>query len=138
MVFALAAWVGLAAAYLLFAGQVSGHELIAGLGASLLAGAYAVVAHHAAVSPLRLRLPWLRVVAGVARDLVVDTSRVGAALLRPRAGALAEGELPAGDGRRAVAILALSVAPNGFVVRAGDHAMAMHRLVEADRTEAPR
>jgi multisubunit Na+/H+ antiporter MnhE subunit len=129
---AMVAWVGSAAVYLLFAGQASPHELIAGLGASVLVAAFAIIAHRAAAAPMRLRLPWLRVIGGVAKDLVVDTVRVGAALLRPRPGTLSRVGAPTEPGRRAVAILAASVAPNSFVVRAGDDGMVLHRLVGSD------
>jgi hypothetical protein len=137
MIFGIVAWIGLAATYLLFAGQVSRNEVIAGLGASLLAAAYAVVAHRTTDAKLRLRLPWLRVIGGVATDLVVDTIGVGATLVRPRAGDLSRRPLPVQPGRRAVAILAASVAPNSYVVGTDRDAMVMHRLAASGGTETP-
>jgi hypothetical protein len=128
-------WAGLAATYLLFAGQVSSHEVIAGLGASVAAAAYATVSHRVGAPPLQLRLNWFRLVGGVARALVLDTIKVGFSLMRAAPGSLSGQKLPqCGAGQRAVDILALSAAPNGIVVRAGSYDMLLHRLVEADRS----
>ena len=141
MIAASVVWVTLAGAYLLLAGQVSRNEIIAGLGASVTAAVYAAVAHRTVDAPLRLRLPWLRVILTVLRDLAVDTVRVGAALFSAKPGALSHRKPRAGEmadpGRRAVAILALSVAPNSFVVRAEDDAMLMHRLAGSDGKGSP-
>ncbi len=139
MMFAGIAWVVLAAAYLLFAGQVSRNEIIAGLGASVAAGVYAAVAHRAQAAPLRLRLAWPRVIAAALRSLVVDTLRVGLALLRARRGSLARrrmGTDEAAPGPRAVTILSLSLAPNAFVVRAADDSLLLHRLAPSDTDDA--
>jgi hypothetical protein len=128
--FAAFAWIGLAALYLLFAGQVSRNEIIAGLGASLAAALYALVSHRTARAPLRLRLNWLRVVASAARSLIVDAARVGAAMVRGEPGRLTSREAPREDaGPRAVSVLALSVAPNSFVVRDDGDALVLHELV---------
>jgi hypothetical protein len=126
------AWVGLAAAYLLFAGQVSRNEIIAGLGASILAAVYAAIAHRAADRKLRLRLNWPRVAASVLRSLLVDTAKVGAALVRCEPGLLTSRAQPAEDaGRKAVTVLALSMAPNSYVVRDDGDALVLHALVQA-------
>jgi multisubunit Na+/H+ antiporter MnhE subunit len=131
---AAVAWVGLAALYLLFAGQVSRNEIIAGLGASVLAALYAAVARHVAKAKLRLRLHWPRIAASVLRSLVVDTAKVGVALLRCEPGLLTSREQPAQDaGQRAVTVLAVSVAPNSFVVRDDGDALVLHELVRAPR-----
>jgi multisubunit Na+/H+ antiporter MnhE subunit len=136
MIFASVAWVGLAATYLLFAGQISQTELIAGLGASLAAAAYALTARHVAEQPLNLRLPWHRVVARVAKSVVVDTIRVGLALIRATPGSLSRrASAPADAGHRAVAILALSLAPNGVVVDTQDGDVLLHQLVRAETRE---
>jgi hypothetical protein len=136
MMFAGLSWLALALSYLVFAGQVSRNELIAGFGACAIAVGHAVIAHRAADAPMRLRLRWDRVIGIAATSLVMDTIRVGAALLRPRPGALSPETLPLDEavpsGRRAVAILTLSLAPNGFVVRADGTRAVMHQLVPTD------
>jgi multisubunit Na+/H+ antiporter MnhE subunit len=132
MIFAMTVWIALAATYLVFAGQASGHELMAGLGASLAAAGYAIVAHRAAGAPLRLRVRWFHVAATVAKSLVVDTIRVAPALLRGKPGSLSRQTIPAEAGARGVAILASSVAPNGFVVSTQRQEAVLHRLVDAE------
>jgi hypothetical protein len=131
-IFAPVAWAGLAGLYLLLAGQVSFHEVIAGTAASVAAAAYATVAHRA-MAPLPLRLPWLAVARRVISALVLDTIRVGVSLIRAAPGSQSRQKLPDADrGRRAVEILTVSTAPNGFVLRADQTDMLLHRLVDMD------
>ena len=60
--------------------------MIAGLGASVAAAAYATVSHRVGAPPLQLRLNWFRLVGGVARALVLDTIKVGFSLMRAAPG----------------------------------------------------
>ncbi len=136
MIFAPAAWAGLAASYLLFAGQVSSHEIIAGLGASIAAAAYATVSHRVGAPPLQLRLNWFRLLGDVARALVLDTIKVGFSLIRSTPGSLSdEGSPYTHSGQRAVDILTRSAGPNGFVVRIDETKLLLHRLVNTDQTQ---
>jgi hypothetical protein len=138
-----AVWCVLAAFYLLFAGQVSSHEIAAGMVATAPATVFAVLLHRARSRWMRLTAPWLRLVGRPLATLFPDAVRVGLrlarALWRPPDGAggfvarqpFRHGDAGADDaGRRGMVTLALSVAPNGYVmnVPAGDDAVLMHRL----------
>lgn len=117
--------------YLLFAGQASAAEIVAGLCSAALATTYAVLASRSA--PRRFApggAPWLRVVGTPLMALPRDAVRVGGALLRAVArrpeGAIGqahtlsfrEGADDAGDAaRRGLVVLGLSFAPNGYVLR---------------------
>jgi hypothetical protein len=144
--FGAAVWCVLAACYLLFAGQVSSQEIAAGLVATAPATGFAVLLHRARSRRMRLRAPWFRLVGRPLAALFPDVVRVGLRLLRAlwrppdgAAGMVARqpfryGDADAGDaGRRGMTTLALSVAPNGYVmnVPAGDDAVLMHRLAPA-------
>lgn len=146
LLFGGAVWCVLAGLYLLFAGQVSSSEIIAGMIATVTATGFAVSLHRARSRRLRLRAPWLRLVGQPLTALFTDSIRVARVLLRAlrrrpdgAVGILARqpfrhGDAPAADaGRRGLATLALSAAPNGYVlnVPSGDDALLMHRLVPA-------
>jgi hypothetical protein len=98
-----------------------------------------------AARPLRVRAPWPRILTRVSGALVMDTGRVGLALLRslarPVTGvASVQRFAPGGSGaqdsgRRAVVILATSLAPNGFVMRVKPDALLVHQLVPAPAGE---
>jgi hypothetical protein len=76
------------------------------------------------------------VVATASKSLVVDTTRVGLALIRATPGSLSRLASPPADaGHRAVSILALSLAPNGFVVDTRDGTILLHQLVRAETRE---
>jgi hypothetical protein len=131
----------LAAGYLLFAGQVSGTEALAGLGAVLVAGAYAFALHRCAARPIGLRAPWGRLLGSVGVGLVVDSGRVAAMIARGGSGAWRRQKFrPGGDeaddsGRRALVTLALSVAPNAYVARVSPDHLLLHEL--APRSPRP-
>lgn len=137
--------------YLLFAGQVSGTEVAAGVPAAGLIAAYAGLRHRGESRPMRLRGPWLRLVLAPLASVAGDAVRVGVQLLRAvflpgshvvgtvsrqpfRSGSAG----PADAGRRALVTLASSLAPNGFVLDVApsgllpdEHALLMHRLAPA-------
>ena len=133
--------------YLVFAGQVSGTEVAAGVPAAGLVAAYAGLRHRGESRPMRLRGPWLRLVLSPMASVAGDAARVGVHLLRAfvpgsdAAGTTSRqpfrpgGEGPADAGRRALVTLASSLAPNGFVLDVApsvllrdEHALLMHRL----------
>ncbi len=136
-------WCVLAAFYVLFVGQPGGTEVIAGAIATLPAAGFAVALHRAGTRRLSLRAPWPRLIARPLAAVFPDAMRVGAVLLgtlrrRPRG---TRGVIicqPFRDdedaaGRRALVTLALSLAPNGYVLdRAGGRdALLLHRLAPA-------
>ncbi len=128
----------LAATYLLLAGQVSRNEVLAGLGASVIAAVYAIVAHRTVETPFGLRLRWMRVAMMVVTSLLTDTARVAVGLVRAAPGKLVrQPPLPAESGARAVAILALSLAPNSFVARASDKETLLHQMVPVKPQQPP-
>jgi len=146
VLFALINWVILAGFYLLFAGQVSGSELIAGAPVTIAAAGFAVLLHRTQSRRLRLRAPWLHVTGQTLGALYPDAVRVGRVLLqalwrRPDGplGVVSLQPFRAGDDgaadaeRRAVVTLSSSLAPNGYVLRVldGEDALAMHRLAPA-------
>lgn len=129
--------------YLLLAGQVSTHELGAAALCSLAATAISasiprIARRHFAFAGV----PWLRLSAAVARSLAADTLRVGSRLARPHlpGGALQRVAFAAGGAgdrataHRALATLAASAAPNGYVVGVlrGRGELLLHRLAAAN------
>jgi len=146
VLFALTNWVILAGLHLLFAGQISGSELITGAPTTVAAAGFAVRLHRTQSRPLGLRAPWLHVTGQTLSTLYLDAVRVGRVLLRAlwrrpdgplgvvspqpfRVG----GDGAADAGRRAVVTLGGSLAPNAYVLRVldGEDALAMHRLAPA-------
>lgn len=136
ILFAILAWAGLASFYLLLAGQVSVSELGAGAGLATAATAYACVAHLRARRRLSLPRRWPLVALAAGSRLFPDAARVGWALLLGRQGALASQDFRIGEhtapdaAHRAVAILAVSAAPNAVVVTLDDEdqTMLLHHL----------
>jgi hypothetical protein len=133
MVFAATVWIALAGCYLLLTGSVGATELLAGAGATLPVAAFAVLAHRRAERRLSLRAPWPRIVRTALAALVRDTAPVAWALLTGRKGSVApqpfDAAGDAAEGRRAIVILAASLAPNGFVVATDRHCLRLHRLM---------
>ncbi len=138
--FALAVFPPLLALYLVFAGQVGVTEVAAGVPASLLATLLAARVHR--VGPRRLGADprqAIRLLARIPASLATDLVRVGVALARGRSGRLTRvrfregGPGPPDPGRRAMATIALSLAPNGIVVAipSGEDAMVLHTLADA-------
>ena len=122
----------LAAIYLLFAGQLSTTEAIAGVPVSLGTALYAYALRRTASRPLGLAAPWGRLMLSVAKSIVLDTGRVAAVLIRGGHGTSDRQPFHAGAapevGRRALVTLALSLAPNGFVTEIGPDELMLHRL----------
>jgi hypothetical protein len=142
MVSFLVAWALAAGVYLLFAGQAGPVELAAaaaaGLVATLLRGA---LRRHAEVG-LTVRWRAWPALARALAGLPVASARAAAALVRGvgigRGGRIAAQAFDTGRqnddaevGRRAVAILLASLAPDSFVVRVDEeaHRLRTHALV---------
>jgi hypothetical protein len=142
----LSTWTTLFALYLLFAGQATRAELCAGLLAAALGTALRFYLRRAGEYSFRPDAPWGRLVVRVAASLARDTIIVGRALVRASVGrpvrGLAQHQAfmvggPAAAGRRAVVVLAASIAPNGFVERVAteEQALVLHRLVSTSPRE---
>ena len=151
MIALVCAWIGLFASYLVFAGQASTDELVAGAICAAAASLWWAVtrrasAHRfafdqgcwAAAGRAWLKLP--RATLSVAQVLL-------RALGRPQAGAVdrrfyAHGRRadPAECGRRAVGVLAASLAPDSFVLRtpADREEIVVHGLTRGEPTNDPR
>ena len=128
--FGVLTWIASAVTYLLLAGQVSRNEMIACVGAGVAVAAFAMGAHRLVGEPFRLSIPSVRGAAAVLQAVVIDTGRVGAALCKANPGSLSCGPaLPAQASDRGMAILRLSLAPNGFVAGVRRNAALVHRLV---------
>lgn len=143
IVTAVARWTVLAGLYLVLAGQASRAEIVAAALAGAAGAALSLILRAVAERQFDLRLDWLRALAGIAWSLVRDTVRVqgalAAALFEPRAGAVMRRprDQPRGGaaraGRRAVEILAQSVAPNEYVIEDEPQALCLHRLAAPRR-----
>ena len=142
----------LAGFYLLFAGQVSMTETIAGLPAVLIAGGFwALQRRHRHRRLQYSGVPWPRVLLRPLAALGGDSLRLGAVLLRalfrgPAGAAGAVTRQPfrhggggAAAGRRALVTLAASLAPNGIVLDIDDKAgiLSLHRLAPAPAQPDP-
>jgi hypothetical protein len=156
-------WVALAALYFAFAGQLSVAEVTVGLVAGLATAAFSLILREATERPLRLRAPWHRLVARLARSILRDVGRVAVALARAvtghtatgrirrartartrhvgmtlsqplaRIGAAAEEEA----GHWALVILLASIAPNGYVLESRQWSLELHRLTRAPPAPDP-
>lgn len=137
MLTAAVRWAVAAGLYLLLAGQASASEITAGIIVGAAAAAFSLTLRRCARRHFNLKAPWLRIFGQISVSLLRDTGRVAAVLVRaimvrktgdvvrrpmtlPRAQA-------ARAGRTALAILAQSVAPNGYVIHADDR-LHLHRL----------
>jgi hypothetical protein len=136
-----ARWVALSGLYLVLAGELSPSEIVAGVLAGLLATLVSLGLTAAAERQFSLRAPWYRLSVQTARAVVRDIFRVALALAaaattgqggmfarQPFAGTGAE---PAAAGRRALATLFASIAPNGYVTEITATALELHRLAPA-------
>lgn len=138
----LRTWCATAALYLLLAGSTSASELASGAVVALLAtlwagGTRGLAPRRFATAPGHLRA-WARAL----RHLPIATLRTGAMLWRVAIGGGAPGRAhrtvfargpeddPATRGRRATALLAASLAPDAYVVRAapGRGEVLLHAL----------
>jgi hypothetical protein len=135
-----------AAFYLLLAGQTSVTELIATAPIALAAALCAAALHGQQRHRIAARAPWPRLVFRVMRALVADSWRIGGILCRAmirrphgEAGSLAsqpfdgDGATPRDAGRRAIVVIANSIAPNGIVLdpRPAGGSLRIHRLAPA-------
>ena len=143
----LLSWAVLFALYLLFAGQASSAELVAGALLGALAAAYEVHVRRLARCKLRLTAPWSRLTVRTLGALARDTGLVGWGLIRAIAGRPLQGgearqPFETGDlspgaaggaaaGHRAIAVLAVSIAPNTYVIDVLEppQGLLVHRLV---------
>lgn len=136
--------------YLLFAGQIDTAEIIAGLPAVALAAVFAAGQSRQARRRYALIAPWPRLLLQAGRALARESWLVGAVLLGtlwrrsagPRGAITAEVFEPGGDdpvsaGRRALATLERSLAPNGFAVAFRPGAILLHRLAPAPASPNP-
>jgi hypothetical protein len=137
-------WLVLAALYALLAGQISLTEAAAGLIATGLAAGYGVLLHRSGSRVLALSAPWPRMVLRPLAALVPDAWRVGRVLLtvlwrrpegsvgtRSRQTFRRGGHGGEDAGRRGIVTLALSLAPNGYVLGIGPSDISLHRLAPA-------
>lgn len=140
---AAASFLVMAAFYALFAGQISPSEVEAGLPSAFLATVLTVLLRRAASRQLALTKARpgtvLSGVAAIFPDVVRVAGVLLRALLRRPCGALGpivsqraplNGNAATDAGRRAVVTLALSAAPNGYVVGAQEErgTLLLHRL----------
>jgi len=134
--------------YLLLAGSVSRHELLAGVPAAAgLAALLIVLRLRQDGMVMVLPMPPRRVVLRTAVSLVTESWRVGAvlaaSLVRPRVAAVGRisavrletgrEERPRDRGRVGLVMLAVSLAPNGFVVDRDAESLAVHHLAPMSR-----
>jgi hypothetical protein len=127
--------------YLLLAGEVSLSEIVAGVLAGLLATAVSLGLTIAAERQFALRAPWPRLAPRAAWALLRDIARVALALVEAAAGGeggmiarqpfAGTGGEPVAVGRRALATLFASIAPNGYVTEVTPTALELHRLAPA-------
>jgi len=133
----VARWIFLTALYIAFAGQTSAAEIIAGSLAGGIAAGFSLLLRAEAGQRFQMRAPWASLAPRLARALLHDTGLVaGAALAGHRGQVIRQPFAEAGDnmrvaGRRALAILFASVAPNGFVLEFGRNSFDIHRLASA-------
>jgi len=131
-------WAVLALAYWGLVGALSLHEALAGLAATLVATGFAAAVQRATDRDLSLEAPYARECLRAFSALIPDSVAVARVLLRAcRPGAAGVSGLvvrqpaPAADdaARRGAAILATSLAPNGFVLRDDDaRVFHIHKL----------
>ena len=137
--------------YLLFAGQLSTTELIAGGCVAIGFTCLQTVLRLREERRLSLPIPPVRLLLKPIAALMLDAGRVAQVLVRvilrhPRGsvGTISPQPFREGDGahdrgREAMVILATSLAPNGYTLerRPGDGGLLMHRLAEARPNRDP-
>ncbi len=142
------AWLTLFALYMLFAGKASRAELSAAALVAVASSAFAVYVYQQGHRPMRLRAPFPYLFWRVGLALARDTVKAGGALFRAALGAPVKGVIqrqpfdtrddsPEQVGRRALVILGLSIAPNGFVLEETGDSLLLHRLVPAAPEQDP-
>ena len=151
MIASLCAWVCLVAIYLLLAGQVSGDEIVAGAVCAAAAVIWWVGTHRASDHRFAFDAGSWAAVGRACRNLPWAVLSVGAvllrALVRPEAGEVAHWFFahgrrtdPGDGGRRAIGVLAASLAPDSFVLRtpAERDEIVVHTLVPGEPPKDPR
>lgn len=145
VLFCLAALAGSAGFYLLLAGALGTNELITAAVVAIALAALAATLRLREERQLRLPVPPLHFLAAALLALFTDSGRVGLVLVRVilrrpghEQGSLSRqpfhaADQPSGRGRRALVTLAISLAPNGYVLDqpAGEARLLMHRLTTA-------
>ncbi len=140
--FCIAVFVISASLYLLFAGQLSTTELIAGSCVAVGFTCLQTVLRLREERQLSLPMPPLRVILGPIAALMLDAGRVGQVLVRAilrrplsSVGTISRQPFRQGAGsqdrgREALVFLATSLAPNGYALerRPDDGGLLMHRL----------
>jgi hypothetical protein len=138
---AVGQWLTVAALYLGFAGSAETAEAGAAAVAGTLIVGFIFWCRHARTAAVRVRASWLRILPRVLRALCAEAVVVGGALLRAlpagvrAAGAMRsqpfdpDGHSAPAAGRRALAVLAASAAPDGYVVAVSADSLLLHRLV---------
>lgn len=142
MILFLFAWAGAALAYVLFAGQFSPDELVAAAACGLAVSLWWLALRKQAPRVFRFEPRAGSAVFRATASLPAATAKVAArlavAVASGRGGELAHRPFvhgreddPADAGRRAVAVLALSLAPDSFAVRdhAGEDSLAVHAIL---------
>lgn len=143
-------WLGLSLCYLAFAGSLSTAEGVA----AVLTGAFAAILSLAlrlkGERHLSLRGRWAGVLAQLSLQLVLDTGRVAATLLRAlsrgrgyRGRVVLDSEWarrPVGTrvGRRAATALLASLTPDSIALDTADDALPVHRLSRVKEPTGPR
>lgn len=131
-------WAALTGLYLVFAGQADVSEIVAGLLAGGTAMTLSLFLRQVAWRRFALGMPWRRLLVGLPCWLVRDSYSLARALVRALAAGHAGGivRLPfaastggaAEAGRKAIAVLLASAAPNGYVLGSGRDSLTLHRL----------
>ena len=144
--FAVLAFAGSFGFYLLLAGSVSWTELVAAVTCGLAVAGFMTVQRLRMTRPITLPRPPARLVLHTLASLLMDTGRVGFALLRVLVGPVRGradwqrfhlgGRNPRDAGRRGLVTLLTSLAPNGFVLDLrpsalpeADRGLLVHQLV---------
>jgi hypothetical protein len=141
-------WVVLAGLWLALIDNHHLDELVAGVGATLLGTAFAVVASDRMSRGVRIPLRAARVIPGVALRLALDSGLLLGALWqtvvlrRPVRGRwvsapIGRDDTPTGRGLRVATVLAGSTAPNRVVGDAEGGRLVVHELVHSDRPLDP-
>ncbi|MCR0981232.1 hypothetical protein [Roseomonas populi] len=134
-------WALLSGAYLLMAGQVQGAEIVVAVVGGGAAAWFSLALRRCAPKAFSFRAVRWRAFAGLPATLARETASVAAALLGSLSpGSRARGsvggqpfeqgaDMPEENARRALSVLGLSLAPNGFVLdEAAPGALPLHRL----------
>jgi hypothetical protein len=149
-------WLALGAFYLLLAGEFSPDELGAAVLSGLIAAIWSASLKRAACIRFRFNRASLAAVRCAIAGLTAATVRVAAALCgllvarkmaAPRLGQIVQEPFvhgrrlnPVDTGRRAIAVLARSLAPDSFVIRTqeGREEMDLHNVLGASATKNTR